>query len=70
MVCKGPELMSLINAISYRLPEVTDRKIRNKWQQILVDAANGTLSKKPVRMPTEEESKSSDEGDCLSPDAN
>jgi hypothetical protein len=71
-VCDGSDLQGLIKAIANRLPEVTDRKIRNKWEQILIDAANGTLQT-AVRNPNadgKEGYKSSEDGESLSPDIN
>jgi hypothetical protein len=36
-----------MQAIKNKLPEITDRKIRNKWEEeILVDAANGIFPKR------------------------
>jgi hypothetical protein len=38
-VARGDEKEALINTIYQRLPEITDRKIRSKWEQILENAA-------------------------------
>ena len=36
----GAEKELLMNTIYQRLPEITDRKIRSKWEQIIQNAAN------------------------------
>ena len=36
----GAEKELLLNTIYQRLPEITDRKIRSKWEQIVQNAAN------------------------------
>ena len=41
---KGKELDQLMAAIGNRLPEIADRKIRQKWEQILRNAAQGIFS--------------------------
>ena len=39
-VATGAEKELLMNTIYQRLPEITDRKIRSKWEQIVQNAAN------------------------------
>ena len=40
----------MIKTIAQRLPEVTDRKIRGKWDQILHEAANGNFGRGTKRV--------------------
>jgi hypothetical protein len=49
-VCQGEQLTDLIKTIAQRLPEVTDRKIRGKWDQILHEAANGNFGRGTKRV--------------------
>lgn len=43
MAAEGPEKNQLIDAIVHRLQEITDKKIRSKWELIVKEAANGTI---------------------------
>lgn len=49
-MCQGEQLTELIKTIAQRLPEVTDRKIRGKWDQILHEAANGNFGRGTKRV--------------------
>lgn len=49
-MCQGEQLTDLIKTIAQRLPEVTDRKIRGKWDQILHEAANGNFGRGTKRV--------------------
>lgn len=46
-VSQGDDRDKLMSAITSRLPEITDRKIRSKWEQIIKDAAAGILTYEP-----------------------
>jgi Pumilio-family RNA binding repeat len=45
-VASGEYKEKLLKAISMRLPEVSDRKIRNKWEQITKEHLTGCTSSK------------------------
>jgi len=45
-VASGEDKEKLLKAISMRLPEVSDRKIRNKWEQITKVHLTGCTSSK------------------------
>ena len=47
-------MTDLIKTIAQRLPEVTDRKIRGKWDQILHEAANGNFGRGTKRVEIDE----------------
>lgn len=38
----GPDKEQFIAQIQKCIPEITDRKIREKWEKIIYDALNGT----------------------------
>ena len=40
-VSSGKDLEQLLQAITNKLPEILDKKIRSKWEQIIRDANNG-----------------------------
>lgn len=45
-VASGEDKEKLLKAISKRLPDVSDRKIRNKWEQITKEHLTGCISSK------------------------
>lgn len=45
-VASGEDKEKLLKAISMRLPEVSDRKIRNKWEHITKEHLTGCTSSK------------------------
>jgi hypothetical protein len=47
-------LTELIKSIANRLPEVTDRKIRGKWEKILSEAAIGNFGRGTERVNMDE----------------
>lgn len=50
-VAEGQDLEILITSIYNRLPEITDKKIRAKWEQIIENSKNNI---RPVLRPIED----------------
>jgi hypothetical protein len=45
-ISQGPEKDLLMKSLYQSLPEITDKKIRNKWEQIIDNAANNIFDER------------------------